>query len=51
MTTGWQCPKCGKIWAPTKIGCDACNAKTNELDRMAFELGVESGTIRPAPDS
>ena len=22
---GWECPKCGKCWAPTVQGCTTCN--------------------------
>ncbi len=22
---GWQCPKCGRIYAPTILGCQWCN--------------------------
>ena len=24
--TGWECPKCGAVWAPFVAGCDRCNA-------------------------
>lgn len=27
---GWQCPKCGRIWAPRIGACGACN------DRMTM---------------
>lgn len=23
--TGWTCPKCGRVWAPTKDECAVCN--------------------------
>lgn len=23
---GWQCPKCGRCWAPWVVGCQDCNA-------------------------
>jgi ribosomal protein S27E len=22
---GWQCPVCGKVWAPSMISCPHCN--------------------------
>lgn len=22
---GWQCPKCGSVWAPWKSSCRVCN--------------------------
>lgn len=24
---GWQCPKCGSVWAPATPGCFTCNRK------------------------
>jgi hypothetical protein len=26
MNTGWQCPKCGRVYAPFVDECIACNA-------------------------
>lgn len=23
--SGWTCPKCGRVWAPSVIECGACN--------------------------
>jgi uncharacterized OB-fold protein len=28
---GWQCPKCGKIWAPSMISCPHCNQPHPEV--------------------
>lgn len=25
MNTGWICPKCQKVWAPSMLECSACN--------------------------
>lgn len=25
---GWQCPKCGRCWAPFVMGCGECNKVT-----------------------
>lgn len=25
MNTGWICPKCQKVWAPSMLECTACN--------------------------
>lgn len=25
MTTGWTCPKCGRVWGPSVQGCAPCN--------------------------
>lgn len=27
---GWECPKCGKVYAPWNPECDHCNHKTRE---------------------
>lgn len=25
MSTGWVCPKCGRVWGPFMMACDPCN--------------------------
>lgn len=32
---GWECPKCGKCWAPTVPGCMRCNNQAGQ------------GTVKP----
>ncbi len=31
LNTGWECPKCGYIWAPQVEGCDYCNVPQYEI--------------------
>jgi hypothetical protein len=26
MNEGWSCPKCGKVYAPSVLACEECNA-------------------------
>ena len=26
MSTGWQCPRCGRVYAPFVAECEKCNA-------------------------
>ena len=26
---GWECPKCGRVYAPATMECSACNMKIN----------------------
>lgn len=28
--TGWECPKCGRVWSPTTYQCWTCNGDGNE---------------------
>ena len=28
--TGWQCPKCGRCYAPVQLECHSCNATITE---------------------
>lgn len=30
-TSGWLCPKCGRVWAPTTVGCQDCNNKASNV--------------------
>jgi len=32
--SGWQCPKCGRVWSPDVICCPVC---TNEVTRRENE--------------
>jgi len=27
VLSGWQCPKCGRVWGPQVEGCSHCNAQ------------------------
>ena len=41
MSNGWQCPKCGYVWAPYYPSCDNCNRPEHEkvvtTTTIAFE--------------
>ena len=34
---GWECPKCGRVWAGTVQQCKPCNDKVAEKEREARE--------------
>ena len=39
---GWECPKCGKVWAPFIYCCEECNNKvknTKEVDYKTYFAG------------
>ena len=38
LHTGWECPKCGFVWAPQVEGCDYCNAP-----QMIQEISIDDG--------
>lgn len=50
VTTGWTCPKCGRVWGPEHPCCDACNDKISEDEKDveiandAMGKGTVSGT-------
>lgn len=33
---GWQCPVCFRVWAPTMIECQRCNAKSERRQHGYF---------------
>lgn len=32
---GWQCPACGRVWAPGMAGCATCAEKATEREKAA----------------
>jgi hypothetical protein len=30
MNTGWSCPRCSRVYAPSVTGCSSCNAFKND---------------------
>lgn len=42
-TRGWECPKCGSVWAPSVQSCNNCSNKTNMQDYPRF--GVETKQV------
>ena len=31
---GWQCPKCGRVWAPHVAACTRCNSDIDNRDQQ-----------------
>ena len=32
---GWECPKCGKIYSPNTVECEACNRNVHRIELPA----------------
>ena len=47
MSTGWECPRCHRCYAPFVQGCDTCNA---EADKRPDLREVEQEFKRLWPD-
>lgn len=39
MNTGWVCPKCGRVYGPSRESCGACNAEIDARERVPAEMG------------
>jgi len=53
IPTGWACPRCGKIWAPTVRMCESCNPPYTIVTWPPYETYKEYpyGTTTDAKDS
>ena len=50
--TGWVCPKCGAVYAPSVAECHRCAPGQIDLTRMFPGNGTSTGTItiKPMPE-
>lgn len=50
--TGWQCPKCMKVYAPSQLECSFCNEDKNTLKQESQEVAlVNLDEVVPPRDS
>lgn len=47
MGKGWECPKCGKVYAPFVRQCDLCSSIGKPLED-AYQKGAEEMRMRAA---
>lgn len=46
MTTGWICPKCGRVYGPLVMECAKCNRKIYAtVSSNSFDFGAEPNKI------
>lgn len=41
---GWECPKCGRVYAPTQMMCIVCPTQTSTTTTLATS-GTSSSTL------
>lgn len=53
-STGWECPRCGKVWAPWISQCDCSRndwtITCNSSDLLKKYTGCDSDTFRIHPE-
>lgn len=47
LTTGWECPKCGKVWAPTVRACEGKNCQPHYPTRPGTENHYVQSLCKP----
>lgn len=49
---GWECPKCGAVYAPTVTECHRCAPAQIDLRKVYPGAGTSTGaiTIKPMPE-
>lgn len=52
--TGWVCPKCGSVWAPTQNQCWTCTANPTPIEPPSFAsdgTGIDPLAHKPVTHS
>ena len=44
--TGWKCPTCSTVWAPTQKFCEKCDVKEDKSQGQQHLL-LETGGVPP----
>ena len=47
--SGWECPKCGRVFAPTVSECRPCNGAVTTAPTQPVYVPNPSPTVRPWP--
>ena len=48
MTSGWICPKCGRVYAPFITACNECNEKAMKAEQESE--AINHALCYTAPD-
>lgn len=43
----WQCPKCGRVWAPHQLGCMVCNERIKLEEEHEPHLRDQLDAVSP----